>query len=93
MARMTKADWQLVWEAVNHAITERDSFRDAMRGEGNECQEQIDRCDRFIERAEAFCQKHFGQQSAVSAENARYAAAPNISIFELHALPASNTGE
>ncbi len=87
MPRMTKADWQLVREAINHALEERDGYRDAHTAADGSAlvgyEDTVARCDSFNLRAEAFCQKHFGQPSAFKQDNDRLAAMPTISIFKL----------
>lgn len=84
MARLSKADWQLIREALNHAVEERDSYRDSVAGSNDESDiASAKRCDDFIRRAEAFSQKHFGKATDVRIANDRLAALPSVSIFTL----------
>ena len=84
MARISKADWQLVREALNHAIAERESLRESLAGSTDLVDQQTGwRCENFIERAEAFSLKHFGKPSDFKLSNDRFSAMPTVSIFEL----------
>jgi hypothetical protein len=85
MAKMTKDDWQLVRQAVNHAINERESYKGSfneMHPDDQLRKDAVSRCDDFIERAEAFCLKHFGQNSAVK-KREEMAKIKSTSIFEM----------
>ena len=84
MARLTKADWQLIREALNYALEDRASYREAWSGvrddEGKAVQAD---CDDLKKRVEAFSQKHLGKATDYKIRNDELAAMPLVSIHDL----------
>ncbi len=90
MAKMSKADWQIVWQAMNHAIDERESFLNAYANCSQTDQDVIairKRCEKFITEANSFCEKHFGQKSSVTQEAERLSKLPTVSAFTVEQTP------
>jgi hypothetical protein len=97
MPRITKAEWQLIWEAMSHAIDERESFRECCTPSHGDITDEaravMKSCDDFIEKADKFCVKHFGQKSHSTQWREKMDATPRISIFKILAQENSVTLE
>lgn len=84
MPRLTKADWQLIREALNYALEDRSSYRDAWRHVRDEEGKQVRAdCDDFKNRVEAFSKKHLGKATDYQLKNDRIAASPFVSLSEV----------
>ncbi len=84
MPRLNKADWQLIREALNFALEDRASYRDAWAGlADSEAKKVRADCDDFKKRAEAFSQKHFSKPTDYKIRNDEFDAMPLVSINDV----------
>ena len=86
MANLSKADLKIVWQAMNHAINEREALLDAYASCSEPDEDVIairKRCEKFIAEANSFCEKHFGQKSGTTQEAERVSKLPKVCAFTL----------
>ena len=86
MGKLSKADWKIVSQAMNHAIDEREALLDAYASCSDLDEDVIairKRCEKFITEANSFCEKHFGQKSGTTQEAERLSKLTTVCAFTL----------